>query len=461
MSGLQLLLGLSILVLLHELGHYLAARAFKTRVEKFYLFFDFLFPFPGLMNFALFKKKIGDTEYGLGWFPLGGYVKIAGMMDESMDEEQMKLPPKPDEYRSKKNWQKLIIMLGGIIMNVLVAWVIYSQLLFWGGETHMPAEGAKFGVHCDSLALMAGFKEGDVILSHDGGKQFESFQSIPKELLLDDIKKVEVKRDGQNTDVVLPTNFLEKAVASKARGFFDFRIPCLVDTFTAESVVRGKLQKGDRIIAINDNPINYFSDAPQVLSTLKNKEAAVKFLRGADTMSFTVTVPATGLLGFRQPSDLKVFKDMGVLDYTEIKYGFFQSFGAGFVRVFKQSRDYFKQFKLIFSPTVKGYKQLGGVGSMASMYGTSDGGWNWVRFWSVTAFISVVLAIMNLLPIPMLDGGYVIILLIEMAIGRPLNEKVLENVQRVGFILIIFLMLYANGNDLYKAIMNHFFHAGL
>lgn len=454
MAGLQLLLGLSLLVALHELGHFLAARAFKTRVEKFYLFFDFLFPLPTVLNFALFKKKIGDTEYGIGWFPLGGYVKIAGMMDESMDEEQMKLPPKPDEYRSKKNWQKLIIMLGGIIMNVIVAWVIYSQLLFWGGEAHIPAEGTKYGIHCDTLALIAGFQEGDVVLSHDGGKKFESFTNIPREMLLDEIKTVEVRREGKEVTIQVPSDFKAKAVAmgAKVKGFIEPRMLCVVDTFSSGSVVADKFKKGDRVISINDQPIHYFQDAPPVVSSLKDKDAHVVFLRGNDTMDFTVRVPETGLLGFSPE------RDSTAIGYSEVHYSFVESFGAGAKRTAKELRDYLKQLKLIFSPTIKGYKQLGGIGSMASMYSTANGGWDWFRFWATTAMISVVLAIMNLLPIPMLDGGYVIILLIEMALGRPLNEKVLENIQRVGFILIISLMLYANGNDLYKFIMARFFH---
>lgn len=453
MGTLQFILSLSILVLLHEMGHFLAARAFKTRVEKFYLFFDFMFPFPSLLNFALFKKKIGDTEYGIGWFPLGGYVKIAGMMDESMDEESMKLPPKPDEYRSKKNWQKLIIMLGGIIMNVLLGWVIYSQLLFWQGEAFLPADGAKFGISCDSLALSAGFRDGDIIIGHDGGKKFESFGSIPKELLLDNVKTVEVKRNGQDISITIPADFITKAVASRAHGFIDFRIPCMVGVFSKESVIKDKLKKGDVIIAINDSTVGFFSQARPILATLKGKEANITYLRGADTMHTSVIVPESGLLGFRPPSDIKLFK--GYLDFTEIHYGFFQSFGAGWVKVFQKTGDYLKQFKLIFSPTVKGYKQLGGVGTMASMFPEE---WDWIAFWSLTAFISLILAVMNLLPIPMLDGGYVLMLLIEMIIGRPLNEKLVENIQKVGLIFIIGLMVFANGNDLYRWIMTRFLH---
>jgi regulator of sigma E protease len=458
MGILYFVLSLSLLVLLHEFGHFIAARAFKTRVEKFYLFFDFLFPIPTLLNFALFKKKIGDTEYGIGWFPLGGYVKIAGMMDESMDEEAMKLPPQPDEYRSKKNWQKLFIMLGGIIMNIILAWVIYSQLFFWGGEVRLPADGVKNGIHCDSIALVAGFRDGDMILSHDGGKKFESWFTVPKELLLDNIKTVEVKRNGQTKTITIPADFVARAVAARGHGLFEYRIPCLVGDLTKDNVIKGKLQRGDVIIKINDSIINYFNDAPAVLATLKEKDANITYVRGADTGHTMVRVPKTGLLGFTHAvgqKDSKLYK--GYLDFTEVHYGLIESFGAGAVKSYKTMRDYFKQFKLIFSPTVKGYKQLGGVGTIASMYPDDM---DLVGFLSLTAFISLVLAVMNLLPIPMLDGGYVIMLLIEMAIRRPLNEKVVENIQKVGFILILALMVFANGNDLYRWIVTRFFHVG-
>jgi regulator of sigma E protease len=451
------LLSLSILVVLHEFGHFLAARAFGTRVEKFYLFFDFLFPIPTLLNFALFKKKIGDTEYGIGWFPLGGYVKIAGMMDESMDEEALKSPPLPDEYRSKKNWQKLIIMLGGVIMNLIVGWLIYSQILYWTGEVFLPAEGVKNGIHCDSLALQAGFKDGDMILSHDGGKKFEGWFTIPKEILLDNVKTVEVKRNGQNVSIPIPADFTAKVVAARGHGLFDYRIPCLVGDLSKGNVIKGKLQKGDVITGINDSVIHYFSDAPPVLATLKDKDANITFVRGGDTMHTTVHVPQTGLLGFAsvRQKDLKLYK--GYLDFTEVHYGFFESFKVGFEKAYNMVHDYLKQFKLIFSPTVKGYKQLGGMGTMASMFSSEM---DLVSFLSLTAFISLMLAVMNLLPIPMLDGGYVILLLIEMIIRRPLNEKVVENIQKIGFILILALMVFANGNDLYRWITTKFFHAG-
>ena len=446
MKAIQLLMSLSILVLLHEMGHFLAARAFKTRVEKFYLFFDFMFPFPTLLNFALFKKKIGDTEYGLGWFPLGGYVKIAGMVDESTDASELQRPPLPDEYRAKKNWQKLIIMLGGIIMNILLGWLIYSQLLFWNGGTYLPAENAKYGVTCDSLALKIGFQNGDVLQSHDGGKKFENFASVAKELLLDDVKKVEVLRAGQPVSIAIPSNFSALVVngaKGKAMPLFDFNIPCMVGDFGPQTVLKGKLERGDIITAINDSAVTYFSDAKPILANLKGQEARIDFERKGEKKEAAVMVSKEGTLGFFAPTDLKAYK--GYLDFVEIKYGFIESFGAGAQKAATKMWDYLKQFKLIFSPTVKGYKQLGGVGTMASMFPEQ---WDWVAFFSLTAFISLILAVANLLPIPMLDGGYVILLLFEMITGIVLSERAIENINKVGLVFLLGLMVFANGNDL-------------
>jgi regulator of sigma E protease len=447
-KAIQLILSLSILVVLHELGHFLAARMFKTRVEKFYLFFDFLVPSPTLLNFALFKKKIGDTEYGLGWFPLGGYVKIAGMMDESGDDEFLNSEPKPDEYRSKKNWQKLIIMLGGIIMNLLLGWVIYSQIMFWQGELTMPAESAKYGISCDSLGLYAGFRDGDVIVSHDGGQKFKSFNAIPKDLLLNDVKTVEVVRDGSPTTITLPEDFVKVAVASRAKGFIDFRIPCVVGEFAEGSVIKGKLEKGDMIIGLNDSVVHYFQEAPKYLANLKGKDVKVTFLRGADTMTAQVTVPETGLLGFRAPHDAKDLKPF--FDIEEKQYSFIGSFGAGARISVERLSDYLRQFKLIFNRDVQGYKQLGGVGTIASLFPAQ---WDWLAFWQLTAFISLMLAVANLLPIPMLDGGYVLLLLFEMITRIKLSERAIEYVNRVGFIIIIAMMVYANGMDIVRAFL--------
>ncbi|MFN8277740.1 MAG: RIP metalloprotease RseP [Chitinophagales bacterium] len=454
-KAVQLILSLSFLVVLHELGHFLAARAFKTRVEKFYMFFDFMFPFPHLLNFALFKKKIGDTEYGIGWFPMGGYVKIAGMVDESTDLDQLSAEPKPDEFRSKKNWQKLIIMLGGIIMNLIVGWLIYSHLLFWVGEQILPTENARLGVQCDSLALKIGFRNGDIILSHDGGKKFESLQSVGKELLLDDVKTVTVNREGSLTDITIPADFTSMAVnQSKAgkRPLFEFNVPCMVGEIAEKSAIKGIMQPGDVIINIDSQPIRYFSDARPVLQARKSKDVPVAFLRKSDTLHAMVHVMDSGVLGFFFPSDVKMLK--GYVDFTEKHFGFFESLTAGAAKAYGRTIDYIKQFKLIFSPKVKGYKQLGGVGTMAGLFPDR---WDWIAFWSMTAFLSLILAVANLLPIPMLDGGYVILLLFEMISGRKLSDATVEKINRVGLVLLLGLMIYANGNDLWRLVLSKFF----
>jgi regulator of sigma E protease len=344
-------------------------------------------------------------------------------------------------------------MLGGIMMNLLLGWLIYSQLLFWTGDVHLPADGVKNGIHCDSTALYGGFRDGDQVLSHDGGRQFRSFQFITTEILLDDVKTVEVRRNGQPVTITLPADFVPVAIASRGRGMIDYRIPCLVGEIAKENAIKGKLQKGDVIIKVNDSVITYFDQAPPVMATLKEKDANITFVRGKDTLQTTVHVPKTGLLGFRPSKDVKLYA--GYLEFSEVHYGFFGSFSAGAEKAYTTIKYYLKQFKLIFSPTVKGYKQLGGFGTMASMYPDDM---DLVGFLTLTAFISLVLAVMNLLPIPMLDGGYVIMLLIEMIIRRPLNEKFVDFVQRIGFILIIGLMLWGNGNDIYRWVMTKFFH---
>ncbi len=442
----QLILSLSILVVIHEFGHFIAARMFKTRVEKFYLFFDFLFPVPTLLNFALFKKKIGETEYGIGWFPLGGYVKIAGMVDESMDETFLASEPKPDEYRSKKNWQKLIIMLGGVIMNVILGWLIYSQIVFWNGESFLPAENARYGITTDSIAQYAGFRDGDIILSHDGGEKFQSFLSVQKELLLDDIKTVEVLRNGQPVTITIPADFVKRVVTNRAKEYIDFRIPCIVGEYAEETVIKDKLKIGDLILSINDSAITYFQQARGILANLKGQETEIKFLRDKDTMTASVIVPQTGLLGFRPPKESSAY--IKYFDVVEKKYGFFESFGRGVSLAYEKTADNLKQFKLVFNRDIQGYKQIGGLGTIGSIFPSQ---WDWLAFWQLTAFLSLMLAVMNLLPIPMLDGGYVILLLFEMITGRPLNDKVVEYINRVGFIIIIFLILYANGMDIFRA----------
>jgi regulator of sigma E protease len=292
-----------------------------------------------------------------------------------------------------------------------------------------------------------------VVLSHDGGQKFESFNSIFKEMLLDDVQKIDVKRNGQVATITLPDDFKKRAIAmGKKHGFIDYRTPCLVDTLIPGGAVIGKLQKGDQILTVDDSSAYYYNEIIPLLQNRKGKEVDIAYLRGTDTSHIKAKVSDKGKIGFGPDVQSAAAFELHT-------YNFFQSFGVGIVKVYKTGRDYLKQFKLIFSPTIQGWKQMGGIGSMASMYGGEpEDGWVWSKFWAVTALISVILAVMNLLPIPMLDGGYVIILLIEMVMGRPLNEKLLENLQRVGFIIIIFLMVFANGNDLYKFILHKFFH---
>jgi regulator of sigma E protease len=339
-------------------------------------------------------------------------------------------------------------MLGGIIMNVILAWFIYSMIAFSEGESYLPAENAVYGIDVDSLGASAGFRNGDIIVSHDGGKKFKNFHSIVGEILLDDVKKVEVIRDGQPYTITIPDDFIKRAVASRAKGFIDYRIPCMVGEFAEETVLKGKLQKGDVIIAINDSPVTYFQEAKGILATLKEQPATIKYIRAKDTLTTSVVVPASGLLGFRPPTgnDIDLYK--GYLNIVETKYGFFESFGKGAELAYYKIGDYLKQFKLIFNRDVQGYKQIGGIGTIGSIFPAT---WNWLAFWQLTAFLSLMLAVMNLLPIPMLDGGYVILLLFEMVTRTKLSDTAVEYVNRVGFVIVIFLMLYANGMDIFRA----------
>lgn len=441
----QFILSLSILVLLHEWGHYITARMFKTRVEKFYLFFDFLFPFPTLMNFALFKKKIGDTEWGLGWFPMGGYVKIAGMMDESMDEEALKLPPQPDEFRSKKAWQRLIIMLGGIIVNLILAFFIYSMLLFGYGKETIPMENAKYGFVADSLAQSIGFKTGDRMVGYDNKVKFtEAGSSVVADLLMADAHNVQILRDGQPMTIEVP-EYVYPAIVN-GRGEIEFlriAFPSDIDTVFAESPVYGKMQKGDRVINIGGMPITYFAEISQALKKNREKTVPVTVLRGTDTVTFDAAIPKEALLKVGAPDPDNYF------EIKKTEYSLLSSFPAGFVMCKDVLGKYIKQFRIIFSPRFKGWKQIGGFASISKLYTTR---WDWQAFWMSTAFLSLVLAFMNLLPIPALDGGHALFTLFEIITGRKPSDKFLEYAQMVGMVFILTLLVVANGNDLLRAL---------
>lgn len=430
----QLLLSLSILVILHELGHYIPAKLFKARVEKFYLFFD---PW-----FSIFKKKVGDTEYGVGWLPLGGYVKISGMIDESMDKEQMKKPPQPWEFRSKPAWQRLIIMLGGVSVNVILAFVIYSFSLVIWGEKYLPSEKATYGIHCDSLALAAGFQDGDIIYSIDGSK-VERFarengslhSEMIQKLILDDAKIITVLRNGKQLNVPF-TEEVKNAVLAKTP-LFSPNIPFVIGGFSEGSVIeKAGAKVGDRIIKINDQPMGFAGDVIAYTPSLKGDSAKVVVDRSGQEYLFHVFLEE-GVMGVQLQPFSKLY------DLESEQYNALSVLPAALKKTQSEISNYLKQFKLI----KKSPESVGGFISIGSIFPPV---WDWQRFWSLTAFLSIMLAVLNLLPIPALDGGHVMFLLYEVVTRRKPNEKVMEYAQTLGVILLLGLVLYANGNDIFK-----------
>lgn len=430
----QLLLSLSILVILHEIGHYVPAKLFKARVEKFYLFFD---PW-----FSIFKKKVGDTEYGVGWLPLGGYVKISGMIDESMDKEQMKKPPQPWEFRSKPAWQRLIIMLGGVTVNVILAFVIYSFSLVIWGEKYLPSEKATYGIHCDSLALAAGFQDGDMIYSIDGSK-VERFarengslhSEMIQKLILDDAKIITVLRNGKQLNVPF-TEEVKNAVLAKTP-LFSPNIPFIIGGFSEGSVIeKAGAKVGDRIIKINDQPMGFAGDVIAYTPSLKGDSAKVVVDRSGQEYLFHVFLEE-GVMGVQLQPFSKLY------DLENEQYNALSVLPAAFKKTQSEISNYLKQFKLI----KKSPESVGGFISIGSIFPPV---WDWQRFWSLTAFLSIMLAVLNLLPIPALDGGHVMFLLYEVVTRRKPNEKVMEYAQTLGVILLLGLVLYANGNDIFK-----------
>jgi regulator of sigma E protease len=438
----QFLLSLSILVLLHEFGHFITARMFKTRVEKFYLFFDFLFPFPSVLNFALFKKKIGDTEYGLGWFPLGGYVKIAGMIDESMDEEFLKSEPQPWEFRSKPAWQRLIIMLGGIIVNVLLAWAIYAGMFCYYGEHYLPAENAKAGFACDSTARKIGLQDGDKIISYDGGKKFRDVNTIALDLLINYAKTIDIERGGQKMSVTIPNGIRKEILSTKGAGFVSPIMPCVVDTLLPDyPLAKAGGKQDDRIIKIGDSSINYYHEFKRDIQNFKGTTTTVVVLRGKDTIPLTVAIPDSAIVGF------SMFKYDKYFTIVDKEYNILQAIPAGIKKTYEALAGYVKQLRILFDPELKGYKQVGSLITIAQQFAPK---WDWLRFWNLTAFLSIALAFANLLPIPALDGGHALFTLYEMITGKAPSDKFLERAQVVGMIIIFSLMFLALGNDILR-----------
>ena len=428
----QLLMSLSILVILHELGHFIPAKLFKTRVEKFYLFFD---PW-----FSVVKKKIGGTEYGIGWLPLGGYVKISGMIDESMDKEQMKKPAEPWEFRAKPAWQRLIIMLGGVTVNLLLGVFIYSMVLFAWGDTYLPNKNVVDGVVCSDFAKEIGFQNGDKIITVDA-EEIERFSDIFQNVVLrDEAFIVVVERDGNSIDVSIGDNFIKHWKNSGKKPLFSARKIGKIAKFTKNSnSEKAGLLKGDVLFSVNGAETKYNDELSDELQNYKSKTVKVGVLRNDKDLVFSVEVSAEGIIGF-YPSN-------SVLDLSVEEFSLMSSFPAGYNLAMNKLGGYISQFALIFNSNNDLAGELGGFGAIGSMFPSV---WNWHSFWSLTAFLSLMLAFMNLLPIPALDGGHVVFLLYEITVGKPAPDKVMEYAQGVGMILLLGLLVFANGNDILK-----------
>jgi len=430
----QLVLSLAILIVLHEFGHFIPARLFKIRVEKFYLFFD---PW-----FSLFKRKIGDTEWGVGWLPFGGYVKISGMVDESMDSKQLAQDPQPWEFRSKPAWQRLIVMIGGVTVNFLLALFIYSMLLFvWGREYYTPESAKKYGMAVAYPELKQyGFQDGDIPLKV-GDHKIENLSQILTQIVINGERRVTVQRNEQQIIVELPSDFDQIALKNEFQALYTLRMPTVVNDIPEDSPARKSgLLPGDSIVSINGVFTPYFDQLRRNLEIEKGKTIHLDVVRQNELVSLNIKVDSNGLIGFI-PQSLDYYN----IPYSTEKYGFFESFPAGIQLGVNTLGSYVKSMGLVF--TKEGAKQIGGFGAISKIFNPT---WDWRVFWSATAFLSVILAFMNILPIPALDGGHVLFLIYEIVTGKSAPQKVLEVAQYIGFFLLIALMLYANGNDLFK-----------
>ena len=438
----QFLLSLSILIILHELGHFIPAKLFKTRVEKFYLFFD--------IKFSLLKKKIGDTEYGIGWLPLGGYVKISGMIDESMDTEQLAQAPQPWEFRSKPAWQRLIIMLGGVTVNFILAFVIYIGMTFFYGEQYIANSEVKDGVWIEnSIMKEVGFKTGDKIISIDGSAIERLDQGTTDKLLTS--KRVIVNRNGANQEIKMPGDFIDKLLSAPKIPLAQLRMPFTIGAVPSESKNQN-LKVKDIIVSLNGQKTKYFDEAAAVLDTSKGMTIPAVVLRNEKEVALNLNVSNEGKLGIQMGGvTMASLEKLGYYKVSKAEFGFFESIPVGINKGFEQLGNYGKQLKAIFTPSTGAYK---GVGGFAAIFNIFPNTWSWEAFWSITALLSIMLGVMNLLPIPALDGGHVMFLLYEIISRRKPSDKFLEKAQMVGFVLLISLLLFANGNDIYKAIFN-------
>jgi regulator of sigma E protease len=437
----QFLLSLSLLIVLHELGHFIPAKLFKTRVEKFYLFFD--------VKYSLIKKKIGETEYGIGWLPLGGYVKISGMIDESMDKEQMALPPQPWEFRSKPAWQRLIIMLGGVTVNFILAFIIYIGMAFAYGDTYIANEDLKDGLLVENKTMQkVGFKTGDHIVSVDGEKIVKFDNDLTMKVIM--AKEVIIKRGATEQTINMPNDFVDQLSKVEKKSLLDIRMPFVVGAIS-EGSKNTTLMPKDIILSVNGQTTKYYDQAKTVFENNKNKTVTALILRDEKEIKLPIQINSEGKLGIGIGRlGMDSLEKLGYYKVSKQEFGLLESIPVGITRGKDQLVGYGKQLKMIFNPETKAYKQVGGFKAIFDIFPKT---WSWEMFWTITALLSIMLGVMNLLPIPALDGGHVMFLLYEIISGKKPSDKFLENAQLVGFVLLITLLLFANGNDVYKAIV--------
>jgi len=431
----QFIMSLSLLIVLHELGHFIPAKLFKTKVEKFYLFFDW--------PFSLFKKRFGDTEYGIGILPLGGYVKIAGMIDESLDQEQLNREPEDWEFRSKPTWQRLIIMVGGVTVNLVLGYFIYIMMLFVWGDGYISNDKIPHGAHLSSPVFESyGFQEGDLIVEVGGEKVIE-FGTAEKRILIDGERNIKIKRNGEIISLSLSENIVSELLKNKGgRIFNDLRIYNTIDSLVAgNSAMNAGFNVGDSIVGINGLSTPFFRDFRNELEKYKSQEVEISFYRKDSLKTIKVNTNEDGIIGY------VIYQKLGKTVYEFNEYSFLEAIPNGIKNGTKTLTSYVKSLSLIFNK--EGAKQIGGFGSIGSMFANE---WDWQRFWAMTALLSIILAFMNILPIPALDGGHVMFLIYEMIAGKPPSDQFLTRAQVVGMVLLFSLLIYANGMDLYRYI---------
>ncbi len=440
----QFILSISLLVILHELGHFIPAKLFKTKVEKFYLFFD--------AKFSIWKKKIGETEYGIGWIPFGGYVKISGMIDESMDTEQLEKAPQPWEFRSKPAWQRLIIMIGGVVVNIIVAIIIYIGILTVWGKDYIPMESLKDGLWITKPELADHIKlqTGDKILSVDG-KPVLGYQQALNSIVIGD--SLIIDRQGEKIAVDIPINYIEilENAKDEQKVFYAPRMPFIIKGFINGTVNESLgLEAKDRIMAINDESVEYFDMVANVLNKYKGQTVKVDVVREDKEMTLQLEVNNEGKLGVMQyMATSPELEKLGLLKIEHDRYSFGEAIPAGFKMTYTSFIDYIKQFRKIVNPETGAYKSVGGMIKMTKLFPSE---WNWRYFWHITAILSIMLAFLNILPIPALDGGHVMFVLYEMVTRKKPSQKVLETAQILGFFIVVGLILIVNGKDVIEEI---------